>query len=333
MRNLWVGLSLVALLLSAGCDPAATPDTPEASKQPPTQSEEAPVETSKEENLANEVVPQTASPDEVPSVRESLRLPFTLDDEEDATVYVQKVGSTEVFELTPDQTMITLQTLRFTEPSPSTNWLEEEPTGPVAILVITSGENAYSTDFYYEKNALSSATDGSAGNGFLYAYDTQLSLILYELFEPETPMGTVGAFYNALMVDPIPDEGAQTEEAVGHERLTVEGKDYLGWEKELSGAKPLSESSYIGFEGELEPMAVYDGGVLKLNLAYAFTEPGYATPDGIEVGTTRDEVLAKLGAPNSALPDVWGYRIGDYLRFYLYFADDEVTAILLTMPL
>jgi len=324
---------LVALLSSAGCIPATKPGMPVESNQPETQSKEAAVEISTEERLATGVVQHIASPDEIPSVRESFRLPFTLDDEENATVFVQKVGSTEVFELTPYQTTITLQTLRLTKPSPSTDWLEEEPSSPVALIVIASGGNAYETSFYYQKNALSSSTDGPAGNGYLYAYDTQLSLILYELFEPETAMGTVGAFYDALIVESMPSEVVQTEEAVGHERLAVEGKDYLAWEKELSGAEPLAETSFVGYEGELEPMAVYDGGVLKLNLAYAFTEPGYATPDGIEVGTARDEVLMKLGVPNRALPDAWGYRIGDYLRFYLYFVDDEVAAILLTIPL
>ncbi|TLS50121.1 hypothetical protein EMG79_27625 [Klebsiella pneumoniae] len=346
MRNIWIGLALAALLLSVGCGPEAAPGTPEETERPAeamtpaeveqqeTPSEEAPLEIPAQVRLVTEAVRHVSPPEEMPWVRESFRLPFTLEVEEDATVYVQKVGSTDVFELAPHQAVIALQTLRLTKPSPFVEWLEEVPSGPKASIVIASGANAYETSFYYEKNVLSSATDNPTGTGYLYAYDTHLSLLLYELFEPKTAMGTVGAFYDALIAESTPSEGGvQTEGAVEPERLTVEGKDYLAWEAELSGAEPLEETSFVGFEGELEPMAAYDGGVLKLNLAYAFTEPGYATPDGIEVGTTREDVLVKLGAPNRALPDAWGYRIGDYFRFYLYFADDEVAAMLLTIPL
>lgn len=345
MRCLWMGLALAALLFSAGCVPEASPGTPaESDEQAETAapaepkpseeaSDEAPKETPAEERLITDARRHASPPEEMPSVRESFRLPFAIEGKEDATVYVQKVGSTEVFELTPYQTLITLQTLRHTQPTPSAGWLDEEPSGPAAVIVIASGAGAYETSFYYEKNAISSSTDGPSGTGYLYAYDTQLSLILYELFEPETAMGTIGAFYNALIVGPMPGEDVQTEKTAEPGRLTVEGKDYIAWDKELSGTEPLAETSFIGFEGELEPMAAYDGGVLKLNLAYAFTQPGYATPDGIEVGTARKDVLAKLGAPNMALPDAWGYRIGDYFRFYLYFTDDEVAALLLTIPL
>lgn len=330
MRKVLIGFALVTLLLSAGCSKAATSTE---SKQPETQKEQATVEGSKEENSANEDVPQNSSSDEIPSVRESLRLPFALDDESNATVYVQQVGSTEVFKLSPHQTMITLQALRFTEPTPSTDWLKEEPSGSKAIIVIKSGGKAYETSYYYEKNALSSSTDGPEGFGYLYAYDTQLSLILHKLLEPETAMGTVGAFYDAMAVESMPEINEQTEEPRKWERLNVEGKDYLAWEEKLSGMKAQAETSFVGYNGELETMAMYDGGVLALNLAYVFTEPGYATPDGIEVGTTRDEVMKKLGDPNLPLPDVWGYKIGDYTRFYLYFIDDKVAAIILTMPL
>lgn len=330
MRKVFIGFALVALLLSAGCGKAATSTE---SKQPEKQNEQSSAQVSKEESTVDEVVPQNSSSDEIPSVRESLRLPFALDDESNVTVYVQQVGSSEVFKLSPYQMMIALQTLRFTKPSPSTDWLEEEPSGPKAMIVISSGGKVYETSYYYEKNALSSSTDGPEGVGYLYAYDTQLSTILHKLLEPETAMGTAGAFYDAMAVESMPNDDMQTEEAVDWERLKVEGKDYLAWETELSKLKPQAETSFVGFEEELETMAMYDGGVLALNLAYVFTEPGYATPDGIEVGTTRDEVLKKLGAPNRELPDVWGYKIGDFTRFHLYFADDKVAAIMLTMPL
>jgi len=348
-------LLLVLMLVAVGCDIGATPDKAadterpvvtmaiEETKQPekPIETlterpiEEMPVESPTEQRLATEAIRYAYPPDEMPSVTASFRLPFALDVGEDAVVYVQKVGSTEVFELTSDQTVIALQTLRLTDPASSAgwSWLEEEPTGSLALMVIKSGEDAYETSFYYEENVLSSSTDGPTGTGYLYAYDTQLSLLLHELFEPETAMGKVGALYSTLSVELMTSEGVQTEQSVERDRLTINGKDYLDWEKELSGAEPLTESAFIGFEGELEAMALYEDGVLKLNLAYAFTEPGFTTPDGIEVGTTREEALAKLGNPNLNLPNVWGYLMGDYVRFYLYFVDDKVAAILLTLPL
>lgn len=221
MRNIWNGFVLIALLLLlVGCTPKAVSELPLEteqpvetltlieSKQPETPSEEAPMEEPQEdpmeepqekpqeepqeelqeEHLVTEAIRHASRPEEMPFVTEAFRLPFAFDVEEDATVYVQKVGSTEVFELTSDQAMITLQTLRLTKPTSSEDWVEEEPSGPVAMIIISSGTKAYETSLYYEKNVLSTAMDtlSGIGIGYLYAYDTQLSLLLNELFEPES---------------------------------------------------------------------------------------------------------------------------------------------------
>jgi len=210
LRNVWNGLVLIALLLlSVGCSPKAVSEMLSEteqpvetimlleSKQPETPSEEEPVEESQEEPMeeqqeesliAEGAIRYASPPEEMPFVTEAFRLPFVFDVEEDATVYVQKVGSTEVFELTSDQAMITLQTLRLTKPTSSEDWIEEEPSGPVALIIISSGTKAYETSLYYEKNVLSTAIDtlSGIGIGYLYAYDTQLSLLLNELFEPQT---------------------------------------------------------------------------------------------------------------------------------------------------
>lgn len=204
MRNVLNGFVLIALLLLVGCTSQAVLDIPSEteqpveslmpaeSKQPEIPSEEVRTEIPLEEILITEEAIRYASrPEEMPFVTEAFRLPFAFDVEEDATVYVQKVGSTEVVELTSDQAMITLQTLRLTKPTSSEDWLEEEPSGPVAIIIISSGTNAYETSLYYEKNVLSTAIDTSSGIGigYLYACDTQLSGLLYELFEPRTEKG------------------------------------------------------------------------------------------------------------------------------------------------
>src|SRR5690606_13221684 len=117
-------LLLVLMLVAVGCDIGATPDKAadterpvvtmaiEETKQPekPIETlterpiEEEPVETPTEQRLTTEAIRHAYPPEEMPSVTESFRLPFALDVEEDAIVYVQKVGSTEVFELTSDQT-------------------------------------------------------------------------------------------------------------------------------------------------------------------------------------------------------------------------------------
>lgn len=185
MRNFRSGLALAAVLMLTGCLPAAAPTEPAVSEQPQLPPDEAAVDqsTEAEEGLpAEQSEAAVVPPEEVPAVRQMFRLPFTLEVEEDAVVFVQRIGATEVFRLAPRQTALTLQTIRQTEPSQSNAWLHEEPAGPAVNIVIASGEKAYATDFYYERNVLASATDGPGGIGYLHASDSGLAQLFREMF-------------------------------------------------------------------------------------------------------------------------------------------------------
>ncbi|MCI3920659.1 hypothetical protein MO973_10480 [Paenibacillus sp. TRM 82003] len=302
-------------------DAAGTPETPAVPTVPT-----APEAPSTTEKPADESSP-------LPTASTAISLPFALDDESNAKVYAQKVGAPAIVELTPLECTIVLQTLRHTEPTEAEQW-QASAGGPQAIVTIVDGEEAYTTTFFYAENKLESYADGPMTMRYAYAYDDQLALMFHALFEPGSAMGKAGKLYDAMLGQIASDQApVQRETQVDAERLYVEGKDFDVWAKELAAAKPIRETKFYGFAGTLEPMAEYADGILKLNLAVAFTEPGAATPDGVEVGATKEEAREKLGEPNAEAANVWSYKIGDYLRFYLYFEEDAVVAMMHTMPL
>ncbi|SFB60634.1 hypothetical protein SAMN05216312_11723 [Cohnella sp. OV330] len=132
-----------------------------------------------------------------------------------------------------------------------------------------------------------------------------------------------------------------TETTYERSRFNIDGLDYLGWEKKFL---PLS-SGTLFFDGVLGAKGLIQSltlpgrenaypDVIKLSGTIFFTNGGeaYTTSDGIKVGLTQAEVIAKLGPPNARTKTQWSYRIGDNLRFHLLFESGVVRFISLTMP-
>ncbi|MDG0795326.1 RNA polymerase sigma factor [Cohnella ginsengisoli] len=131
-----------------------------------------------------------------------------------------------------------------------------------------------------------------------------------------------------------------TETTYERSRFSIDGLDYLGWEKKFL---PLSSGTFffdgvLGARGLIQSLMLPDRenahpDVIKLSGTIIFTTGGeaYTTSDGIKVGLTQAEVIAKLGLPNARTKTQWSYRIGDNLRFHLLFESGKVRFISLTM--
>ena len=83
----------------------------------------------------------------------------------------------------------------------------------------------------------------------------------------------------------------------------------------------------------MDSIRQYEPGITALNQTILFEDPKYETKDGIRVGLTEAEVIAKLGEPNKKSDTKWSYKDGDYSKFHLYFEDGKVLYIVITMPL
>lgn len=81
-------------------------------------------------------------------------------------------------------------------------------------------------------------------------------------------------------------------------------------------------------------MGEYGGAdnLIALNSQLVFASSQYKTVDGVGVGSLEDEVLKKLGKPNLKTKTGWGYKSGDYVRFYLYFEEGVVKYMSINMP-
>jgi len=320
-RLLRIGWVLALLLLAAACGKETPSPDPEPVPPPAVEAEPGGTPAPAPET------PPGPAESAVPTATAAISLPFAVE-AEGAKVYVKEVGSTEAIVLSDVQAGIVLQTLRLTEVKADGEW-QEAASGRAAELIVEAGEDVYAGRYFFEDNLIE-----SEGGRFAYAYDDAMMLLFHALFDPDSPPGLVGAMRKAMMAPAETGVGSVSrEEQVEPERLTVRAMDYLAWEKALDGQTPLKETRYYDYEGALGRTALYEEGVLRLNLTIAFTEPGFATPDGIAVGASKDEAREKLGDPNMELPDVWGYTIGDYTRFYLFFQDDAVSVVALTIPL
>ena len=118
------------------------------------------------------------------------------------------------------------------------------------------------------------------------------------------------------------------------ERFNINNLDYHGWYK-LVVEHPDTEQIGLEFNiavNNFSPL-LYNAqlDILFSDALYYFSDQ-FETIDGIKVGLSKDEVLKQLGQPNYETSVRWSYFIGDYLKFHLYFVDNHIEVISLTLP-
>lgn len=206
--------------------------------------------------------------------------------------------------------------------------------------------NAYTMTFETAGGSYEMGYDPSSNTyGFsdtLVLADDQVWMLMQSYINPS---GEWAAFdrlsEQARNEQKIVEKDQITETTYERSRFNIDGLDYLGWEKKFL---PLSSGTFffdgfLGARGLIQSLTLpgrenAHPDVIKLSGTIFFSTGGesYTSSDGIKVGLTQAEVIAKLGLPNVRTKTQWNYRIGDNLRFHLLFESGKVRFISLTMP-
>jgi len=201
---------------------------------------------------------------------------------------------------------------------------------PILIKLVVNDEE-YELTYDLNLNAYMIRSD------YYYA-DNQVTKLMHLYFNPDSKLATVARLQQ---LDSI--EYSMVEDAALHfyehlyefERFNINNLDYHGWYKLV---EEHDSTEQIGLEHNiaipyLTPLLYNAKLDILFSDAFYFFSDQFETKDGIKVGLSKDEVLKKLGKPNYETSVRWSYYIGDYLKFHLYFEDDKIKVISLTLPI
>ncbi|SFE00460.1 hypothetical protein SAMN05216378_1944 [Paenibacillus catalpae] len=171
-----------------------------------------------------------------------------------------------------------------------------------------------------------------------YYADDQVMLLMHGLLQPDSKLAELDRMFEQARLEMEVHEGGIDESfSYKGERLTVAEKSYIEWEPLLlfrSSVQPtLLGHYYDDAVQKIGNVTEYGDGIMQLNRNIVFMDSNYATPDGLTVGMTKEDVRRKLGKPNLELESQWSYKIGDYMKFHLYFDHNKIKCIMLSQPL
>ncbi len=203
---------------------------------------------------------------------------------------------------------------------------QEEAKEPAVIRIETKTDR-YEIPYDLATNRLFIAKD------WVYA-DYNHLLIMNGLLKPDSEVGQIDAWLERVRTAFEANPTVADSSHLDFEQSKVDGKDYNAWEQELLNAETAMRLMYYDSSTEkIQALSLYSNGIVALNRQLLFTDSKYKTPDGIQVGMSREEALQHLGAANIDLDMYSGYKVGDYIKFHLYFADHTIKWLSLTMPL
>lgn len=220
----------------------------------------------------------------------------------------------------------------------SLNWLEltkaaseNKSVSAGAIIQLQTADAIYEIPYDVNTNEF------LLGDRRYYA-DDQVMLLMHGILLPDSKLAQLDKAFEQARLEMESHKGGIDESfSYSGERLTVADKSYSEWEQLLlvrSSSKPTVLGHYyddaVQQKGDITE---YSDGIMKLNRSIVFMDGNYATPDGLSVGMTKEQVLEKLGEPNLRLDSKWSYKIGDYLKFHLYFDNNKMKYIELSQPL
>ncbi|ACT03980.1 hypothetical protein [Paenibacillus sp. JDR-2] len=174
--------------------------------------------------------------------------------------------------------------------------------------------------------------------GRRYYADDQVMLLMHGIMEPNSKLAEIDRMFEQSRIEMETHEGGIDESfSYKGERLTVTDNSYNEWEQLLllrSSVQPTLLGHYYDDAVQaVGNITEYSDGVMQLNRSIVFMDSNYATPDGLAVGMSKEEVVQKLGKPNLQLDSKWSYKMGDYLKFHLYFDHNRIKYIELSQPL
>ncbi len=199
-----------------------------------------------------------------------------------------------------------------------------------ATFIIETREGVYSIPYSAAHNTI------DLGGGQYYT-DDMLLLLAKGLLEPDSKLAELDRVLEQARVEYSVDNSRKVDDSflVEYDRLLVDGKDFNAWQTQLPLYSHVQGARFYDHAtGELGTMGEYGGAdnLIALSRQLLFASSQYKTTDGVSVGMTKQEVLARLGKPNVETETKWSYKPGDYSRFHLYFDAGVVKYMSLTMP-
>jgi hypothetical protein len=259
------------------------------------------------------------------------QLPFAAEDVESIRVYGSAVNAESI--VPAERMYVILQALNWLDLGQAQAAAERETD---AVVRLQLKDAVYAIPYDSQDNAF-------VLGGREVHPDGQTTLLLYSFLYPGNSFSWFDAALEKarLELENLGGTGATDVPANDPERFLVNGKDYLGWEQTLEASESYrgqEMKTWDGAAGIEGTMGVYEeDGILRLDRTIVFQNDQYETADGIRVGSTSEEVAAILGEPNIKTDSYWGYRVGDYVKFHLYFEQigefSHVRYMALSMPL
>jgi len=255
-------------------------------------------------------------------------LPFDIEQIQDISIYNEQIGAT--IAIPKERQYIVTQDLAWLNLGVAKAGQAEAAADHPFIFKIKMADGTYTIPYNLEQNTL------NLDRTKYYAGD-KLLLLMKGLVNPGTQLAEVDQILEQARVEFSEESSGKIDESftVDADRLLVDGKDFAAWQNQLliySNVQPVR--FYDSMEDKLKTMGEYGGAdnLICLNSQLLFASSQYKTKDGVGVGLTKEEVLAKLGKPNLETETEWGYKSGDYFKFYLYFDAGVVKYMSITMP-
>jgi len=261
-------------------------------------------------------------------------LPFDVEQIQDITIYNELTGVT--IKIPKERQYVVTQNLAWINLDVAKAENVEANAGAnsgadhTLTLKVQMAEGIYTIPYNFVQNTV------DLDSGYYYA-DDKLLLLVKGLVEPDSRLAEVDRILEQARVEFSEENSGKVDESftVDADRLMVDGKDYATWQNQLliySNVQPVR--FYDSMEDKVKTMGEYGGedNLIVLNAQLLFASSQFKTKDGVGVGLTKQEVLAKLGKPNLETETEWGYKSGDYLRFFLYFDAGVVKYMSITMP-
>lgn len=232
-------------------------------------------------------------------------------------------------EVPAERRFVLLQSLRYTD-------MKSALAGPIPavsrkpiVLQFKLADNNFELTYDLTDNAFEY-------QGQYYYADDQVLLLMQGLFREREELASLDALMEQARVE-LERAGTADPEALDAERAQVDGLDFAGWEQRLAQAKAedivWAKPFYDDGTGQVKEARLYQDGVLALNRMIVFTRPEHQSADGVKTGIGTDDVVAKLGPQALKLVSRWSYKVGDYFRFHVYYADGKVKYLALSQPL
>ncbi|XEC93804.1 hypothetical protein AB6A23_20985 [Paenibacillus tarimensis] len=253
------------------------------------------------------------------------RLPFK--EEEIQALSVYNAASGQEIEIPEARNFIWLQNLSWMDLEAAEASEAVDPAEPESALRFHLEDARYDLPYDMASNTI------EWGGERFYAGEGVL-LLMSGVLQPGTPLAELDRIQERAYMEKLQQSAESTEDVYDWRRLLVDGKDFNAWESELSKSEHAAEiKTYDYILEKAGSVKMYEQGILFFNLSIVFTNERFETADGIRVGLTPEQVIGRLGKPNTETETQWSYIVGDYHTFHLYFDQGAVKYMELTMPL